>query len=542
MFWHLIFICTTVSSSVNLLWDNDDEEEAAQLSDNQNKPKPKAKILIDRMRNRIKLFLKVRHQKPWYLIWLVVDFSTGFFLLYNSIIYGFFSETLISRFEERHIIIDIFEYYRFSRMIHKIGTLLLIEIYFFRIRSIKRNISSKNRRFEMIDETMTYFACLNLTLRAWLYIMGLTDAVQYRDRIHCADIKCSTHADCEAAIGRPTECKATDEKTNKFYHFQHIKSARVEERRQSSRRSHRHYYHGIGYKLRTAHAINSREIIPKRDLFGFDDDFEEINYQLKFPKQLLRKGSPHIMDLKTMRILLYLATCGTFIILLSFATLVRASVVVEFSHNQYSIILFLKKRLVPYSLSAVAIIILVLQFLDVSKFVLDCMVCYSKANHTFNLASQLIRLHYRHRKQIMNVFMIPRISNTSTTKNNQTKHNYKIDLCVGNVSENGQIGRQSPNECYRVSDNRKIDRLIMMIMELRSDFDHLKEYFNIYLNLELICKMPCVMLAIATFIQMPDLDNVQFQVLCVVFHAYSLPILYISYCAALIHSKVSIII
>lgn len=38
-------------------------------------------------------------------------------------------------------------------------------------------------------------------------------------------------------------------------------------------------------------------------LFYFDDDYRRINYQLKFPKQLLKNGGSHIVDRGTLRIL-----------------------------------------------------------------------------------------------------------------------------------------------------------------------------------------------------------------------------------------------
>lgn len=54
--------------------------------------------------------------------------------------------------------------------------------------------------------------------------------------------------------------------------------------------------------------------------------------------------------------------------------------------------------------------------------------------------------------------------------------------------------------------SKNIDRLIGIIIELQSDFHHLKQSLTIYLNFELIFKMPCVMLTIASITKMPDLD------------------------------------
>lgn len=111
-------------------------------------------------------------------------------------------------------------------MMNKIGAILYIGFFSFRIRNKFRNMSSKSYH-RQTDETVTYISHLKLTVRAWLYIMGLTDAVKSRDKVYYARNRCSSELERCGFEGSPVSqrnYRTSDEKNNKMFYRHHTRS------------------------------------------------------------------------------------------------------------------------------------------------------------------------------------------------------------------------------------------------------------------------------------------------------------------------------
>lgn len=560
IFLPILFTVTVINSSVNLLLDNsEDKEENKQRTIQQYDSELLMKHRsIHKMINRIRLFLKIRQQKPVYLIWLTIDFCLGFYLLFDLMVYGFGSDSLILRLEGLNLTLNLFAYYTYFRMVSKILAVLLMETYYMRLRNISRCMSLRHRH-RNYDVSATYLACLNLTLRAWLYIMGLIKVVESRDKVYREKIKYSNHLESNISKIVTRDSKNSKGSENKIIFMQrHL----IEVKQKGPFLGRRYNYHFCDFCSKSAYSNTNdlEETNYEKELFDFNDDFREINYQLKFPKILLKNGTPHIMDLKTLRFLLFWFLASLLAVVVGDVLLARASFLVEYHGCHNSMKIFLGHRVVPYGLAVIATSICVHQMTDIGKFILECLVCYTKAKHTLNFALHITKLYWYHRKQTTTTFGTPSTYETKCKNyNNNVDYNYEVSpLVAGKTAINcDRIDKKVINVTYfrqsmtnRMLDkerknlidlSRNIDKLIRMISELRSEFDQLKLHFTVYLNLEIICKMPCIMLTLATLMIISDLDYLQLQAIHLVFVGYWLPVILATYTAALIHHKVNMI-
>lgn len=545
VFTFIIFVTSVINSSSNLLFD--DEEKAIPQSIRKNKPN-----LLYEIRHWIDLFLRIKRRKPTYLIWLLIDFSVGFYLISNSAVYGFGSRSLILHLENKNLITNILKYYQYSLTGNRVMSILLIETYLNRIRYIMRSMSVKNshQQKNLIDETTSYFANLNLTLRAWLHIMDFTDQVRCKDAVHCYEINSCTTPDEKSKIKVPltsksrrgTTCTVSNEEPS--YNGDYNDFGEVGHKGPPP---HNSFYQN---HCRCIRSYCSEKTNKGEELFNYEDEFKEINYQLKFPKQLLRNGTPHKVNMLQMRLLCNLNN-GTivFIVILSII-FARAMILMEYNKCNDSFLLFVSKRFFPLSLLIGTVINLTFQMIDVARFIIDCILCYNKADITLKFTQRTIQLYRCHRERVDSLIV-------SGTYKTYRKANYNYDsnnkqTAVNNVILNNEINRKSldrrqfastsiEQEHTRLSElSMNIDRLIRMITELRSDLNQLKRFFTIYLHLELVFKIPCVIYTVATLMRLPYLTSLELQVLFISFLGFALPIIMICYSTALIESQVNI--
>lgn len=524
-----------INCSANLLFDVEEYEKTTQKSVSENMPK-----LIDRIRNRIELFLKIKQQNCIYLICLILDLIMAIYALITAIVYGFGTESQILRMEQQNLIGDGYVHYKYSTMANRIATILILEIYLMRIININRIIKNPHRHNNLISKTTTYIWSLKLTPRAWLYIMGLTDKVRCKDKVHWRK-----------------QCKLTGKNTSSLFKLHLIEHDRVKQERQYPDED----YNAASTDLASSDSNDSRRKNGEKELFDFTDDFREINYQLKFPKQLLKYGKVHKIDLMTMRILCYTAVGGTSVVLSAVVVLLRNSFLIEFTDYNGTLMSYVQNRLFTYLSTYITIANVVFQMVDMGKFVFDCAVCNKKAEHTLNFATNLIKLYWDHRKRTNSIrFSI--ISDKTKIEKNNLPDSYNISTCTDvrrvsmlevnpfstcGIDGNSQnieqtcstvnsMTKKEDTDSIDFSDN--IDRLIRMIIELRSDLDQLKSYYTIYLHMELISKIPCVILTIASIMKTEDLSGIELQAIYMVFAFYCTPIMLISSVAALVHTKV----
>lgn len=543
VFQHFIFVLVFLNNSSLFPLDENDNDTAPQ-SENDNKPSQK---LLDRMRDRIALYLKIKRQKHTYLIWLLFDFSVGFILLFRVLQYGFGSDELILRMNQLNSMGDIFLYYRYSRMINKVLALLVFETYSIRFRNIRktmvaRNLSGHN---DFIAETVTYLNSLKLTLRAWLYIMGLTDVVHCKDKVHYKRYKCSGRLDVSDGkymkIDRSNLCILSKcELERNLYGCDLVEPM------------------GIGSKASNLHKklAHSTTLETETELFNFDDDFREINYQLKIPNELSKTGTTHKMDMVTLRLMSYIANGFTLFMMLQATVFARASIFIELYNCHCSLILFLNQRLIPYMLFVFAVFSCLSCSLDLGKFLVDCVVCCNKAEHTVIFALKLVQLYWCHRKQGRSIVKMGKFRANTRGKNydavEEEKSPTDIDIIFNGETKRKSLEEESlkranqlvdsmieKNEQNLIDLSKKIDRLIKMIMALRWNLDDLKKSYTFYLHMELIFRMPCVMLTVAELMKLKNLDGLQLQVIHCLFASYWIPLAMVSFFAALIHVKVS---
>lgn len=521
LFHPLVLSCAFINGSVNLLSDQE-VGITSRRSDNQDEQKLMGRNFVDRTKDRIDSFLKVRQKKSWYLLWLIADWLCISYLIVNSGICGFGNERLKLDWRRWNLMTDPFMLYRYSQTLHRIVAILLIEAFIFRVKYLSRSMS-KNYRHRQYDEIMTYFESFKLTLRATLYVVGLTDAVRCRDKLYRRKY--------------PSQVAS---------HPLHLKSNCIKHRRDYCYESYNGNLCSINQSESTSSSSNNRR---EKRLFNFDDDFHEINYQLKFPKQLLKNGNIHLLDMATVRFLSHWCVFGHVLVIALEVAACRVGASVIYSNFQGSLEIFLKQHLISYFFGFITVMILLHQFFDCAPFIINCLVCYNKAKYTVKFAKRFNELCW-YNKKITSSFT----TTQNTRRSSITFHNYDI---VGNgVFNDRTLIRKSLLEkhgCYAVNfviegDEteystylaEQIDTLIRMIIEVRSDLDQLKKSFGLYLNLELIFKMPCLMLLLATRIKMTDLDDLQILMIYIMFPCFWCPILYISYIVGILHCKVSI--
>lgn len=81
-------------------------------------------------------------------------------------------------------------------------------------------------------------------------------------------------------------------------------------------------------------------------LFDFQNDYREINYQLKIPSQLFRNGSPHKMDLMTLRLLSYVVFIGSLFAMCCIPIVIRATLLIELDNCHRSVETFSHQRII----------------------------------------------------------------------------------------------------------------------------------------------------------------------------------------------------
>lgn len=516
----MIFIVTFVNNSAHFLIAADDKNTLPQYhTENKQKRKFLTKII-----NRVDTYLKIRRHKRLYLIWMILDFAVGLFMLFHVSLYGFGSENFISRMKQLNWTSDPFLFYRYSRTMNKVSALLVIEIYSIRLRNISYNIAKK----DLTAETATYLTSLNLSLRAWLYILGLTDVVHRRDRLHYKKTQCSVHLDIsESKVleKRSNVCVVSYEKTGRLAHRHRFDPVKIVANAHPS----------ISFSNDTEE--KNSDITTTEELFNFDADFREINYQFEFPKELLDTGNPHKMNLATLRQLSYINIFVTLFIVADGFIFTRASLMIELNNCQNSITVFLNQRLYAYCLMFSAIFANVVGSVNLCKLIMDCLTCRIRAKNTVTFASDMVDLYWNERKQrSLDIISIIRkrkhdSSNepfaTTFVNNNSKQDSLLVDTMI-------ETSRKNSDDSYK-----KIDKLIKMIRELRANLDQLKSNYAFCLHMELIFRMPCVMLTIAEVMKLKDLDTLQLQVVYCMFTGYCIPIAIVGYAAALIHAQVS---
>lgn len=561
IFYGIIFVSTTINSISRLLLYDNEQEETLHLA-NISKIRNRAKInFLDRMKERIELFLEKRKQKSSYLIWLIFDCLLASYFLVNFIMYGFCDKNLISKFERHNLIMDYYRSYRLSRMANRISAIVLIETYLLRIRNSRRCMSEKyyqKHHHERIQQTIAYFARLKLTLRAWLYILGLTDAVESRDKVYFKESRSSSQgSSCELVQGDKVRCKVSEASNN--YHHIIMPDKKAKQRSQSlANLSYNRYnhMHGIFSDVKFANTLdmNLGATNPSvNQLFVFNDDFREINYQLKFPKKPGKNGPFHILDMVTLRLLTYIIMGSLSITTISTLISVYYSVSIELIVCNNSWIVFVEKRLFHYVLLGTVLTHCALILVDIVVFILGCFVCYNKMEHTIEFIEKVVRLHASHNQSEKISTLNVHCTNIATEKTSNKRH-----LSIGQVrnfidfKENKRekttenrflrhhINKIGVNKIDSIDLSRDIDKLIRMMIELRRNLDELKRHFTIYFHMELVFKMPCIMMTIATIIKVRDLDYLHLNGIMFLSINYWLPIILSYFGAALIHNKVMI--
>lgn len=556
MFKRIIFICTFINSSLKILSD-DEEEEPVHRPDVANKQNGIMEKFLYRIMGRIKLFLRVRHQKPIYLIWLIFDFFLGFYYLLNSMVYAYGNKDFIVMLEQQNLTRDYYINYRFSLMGNRITTLVLIETYFLRIRNLSIAMRNKYRhgQHDMVEETMTYFANLKLTLRAWLYILGATDQVRSRDKVYYRKIATKQNLPKFQSLTSPSpvQCELSERRNVSPFNHDSIELNNVNRISQS-----------LGSEIHADAEIpdsclhNSRETIHKRGLFEFGDDFQEINYQLQFPKKLFKNGNPHLLDKAALRILFYISFFIPFIVVGSMIITLRYSLAIELNGCHNSTEIFLKKHLFRYILMLVALANCAIQVADIGTFILCCFVCCNKLKHTMKFISKVVKLHECHnywKKTYASITSSAYYNNIkrNTSKNGSIKSIIVVKNAIGNKEnkkepQNDRLIGQDAEPVLKedgidlIDLSMNIDKLIKMIIETRSDLDELKRHFTIYLHLEFIFKMPCIVLTVAYILKMPELDELHIVMMFFISVCYWLPIMVTCYNVSLIHSEVTVMI
>lgn len=513
IFQHIILVSIFINSSLNLL-----TSDSGGRNRTTNQPEidfelnsRKQQFFEFRMKARIKSFLKLRQQKPKYLVWVVFDLFLGFYLMFNMIIYGFGSETFISRLKEKIMFEDLFACYRFKRMINKVAGILLIETYLFRCKHIWRDMHMQ-KRHQHLDLSVTYLNCLKLTLRAWLYILGLTNGVHCKDKLHRRIAKCCAQDD---TCGRRA-----------------IMSSAMK-------------IDASGLDSLNSQLNKSKRINYKKELFVYDHDFREINYQLESPFPHLKNGSPHVMDMVTLRFSSYGVLVCTWTAFFTFSIALWYSLLCEIHKCHDSIILYFEHRFFSHLLMLISCIIILFQYQEISMFMIDCFIFYSKARHTRSFASQLIdRSHRKSARSCVTLSMHRRsLRNEGTIENYMPSRNNSTDREVRIYQYRCKSADTIADEdkANLVDLSKDMDRLISMIVALRSDFDQMRRHFTFDLNLGLVFKMPCVILTLSSLLTMADLKSLEDQLIHLVLLGYLTPILYITLIAGSIHSKVIII-
>lgn len=551
----LTFCSSTVNGSLNLLSDKKEKRTPRQSG-------PHKRKLIDRVGDRIEFFLNVKQRKRRYLIWVALDLFSGFFFIVNSILCGFGDDSLILKWQQWDLMTDSFRLFRYSRMLHKILVILLIETYVFRVRFIIENMSTNHRR-RQYDEIVTYFASFKLTLRAILYIYGLTDAVQCKDKLHLDKSKCFNRKDSNdhgKYTFKVAKNETSNKKTSNMFHQRHVELNDTKQQRQYSDGSYSEDFSCFNAKSTNSSTNYLVRTQYEKGLFNFDDGFREINYQLKFPKQLVKNGTVHLIEIATFKLFVRFCLTGTFVLFCVLGLLASIILLVEYHNCHNSIITFLEKRLFHFSLASYCIFILTSQLVDIGLFLCSCAVCHNKAMYTLNCVKRTLTDLYRYNRKQTDIF----ISTTAIHRRNARRnagmfYNYSVEPLIvieNKVFDDDRIVRKALTENHApqsvnaminrnktenlVDFSKHLDTLVAMIMELRSGFDQLKQDFTLYFNLELIFKMPCVMFTVATLITMPDLDDLQYTAILLIFPGYWIPIVYICFSVALIHNKVTI--
>lgn len=521
LFQHLILVVIFINSSTNFLID----EEVIRQCESSSKSDP-----ISRIRARLDLFLKIKRLNIVYLIWLVLDLCLAIYSFFNAMTYGIGSVSFISLMEQHNLITDRFIDYKCSRTLNRVMAILLFETYVIRIIDISRLMSWKNRykHNNLISATATYFDCLKLTLRAWLFILGFTDKVQSRDKVHQEKIKRLAHLNrCHIDIAPLTPHKLNSVSQGNIRGLSHDQSIKPQDHSGMKRKypTFNQDHHYIKTEIMYTFSNDSKNAIYEEQLFNFDNDFHEINYQLTFPKELLKTGTPHKLDLNTLKIITYLGTGSTVLAFSCIFILVRLTLLTELESCHNSLMIFFTRRLSTYSFFLITITNIGFQMTDVVKFVLDCTACYNKAKYTMNFTTKLSQLYCIQRNYIS--AKSTKIRSVVNIKSQHSKDAFYLT--------DSMIVRENSNLIYL---SKKVDKLTRMIIELRSDLDQLKQFFTIYMHLELLCKIPCVMLTVATLTRYADLEDFQLHLVYIIFAGFWLPIVSASLNAALIHAKV----